>query len=183
MKRNLFAIGCALIVFLSAMIVRIRFFPNPSHEINYYFTALFSASGIFICIWIAVSIKEWKNSSLPTKTSYNRSKTKNRREIYRIEYRTMTAPKLQVDNCNSNTKRAYLLNLIDLSEKSTQLNHSGLLKTKDRISGQIIFPKGDHIKITGEIIRISGDSAILRFDTPLPSELLINEQRRFLSTK
>jgi hypothetical protein len=182
MRKKIVIIGCTSILLLIATYIRRHFYPQPSLEIQYYYSAFVLSAIFFIIILSTVVLWQWGNNQKVGIVKNLRLYDKNRRNSYRIQYLSNTGPNLQVER-NNHINRPYLLEIVNLSEKGSQIYHNGLIKIMDKINGHILFNNGDRVKISGKIIDISGSKASMQFDQSLPAALLIDEQRRMLSLK
>lgn len=183
MREKIIAIGCTSTLVLIALYLRSHFYPQPSYEVHYYFTAFFSTAGLLIVIWSVAIFRQQDNKNRIERNVKKKLYKQNRRVNYRIAYFSDSKPIFNVEKCNENSNKSYLLDILNLSENGAQILHNGLLKYQDIISGYIVFDNGDQINISGKIVRISGSKASLQFVKPLPEKTLINEQRRLLSPK
>lgn len=183
MQKKIIAIGCTSILLLLATYIRWQFYPQPSLNVQYYYSIFILIAIFLIIILSTVVLWQWGNEKKAGLPINSRLYKKNRRNYYRIQYTLGAEPKLQVEKCNNNSNRPYLLEIVNLSEKGSQIHHNGLIKMEDKIDGHIIFTGGERVKISGKIIHTSGSTASMQFDYSLPTELLINEQRHLLSLK
>ena len=182
MRKKIVIIGCISILMLIATYIRWHFYPQPSLKIQYYYSTLVLIALFLIIILSVIVLWQWGNNQKVGTVKNPRLYDQNRRDSYRIQYPSNAGPNLQIERYN-HSNRPYLLEIVNLSEKGSQIYHHGLIKIKDEISGHIQFYDGDRVKVSGKIINISGSKASIQFDQSLPATLLINEQRRMLSLK
>ena len=182
MRKKIVIIGCTSILMLIATYIRWRFYPQPSLKIQYYYSALILIALFLIIILSVIVLWQWGNNQKVGTVKNPRLYDQNRRDSYRIQYPSNAGPNLQLERYNQRN-RTYLLEIVNLSEKGSQIYHRGLIKIKEKFSGHILFYDGDRVNVSGKIINISGSKASIQFDQSLPASFLINEQRRVLSLK
>lgn len=178
MRKKIVAVCSASILLLIAIIVRKRFFPQPSHEVQYYFTALLLTAVVLIVIWCAMIIHERYEKKTAKSSLAQTVHHENRRNNYRIFYRPGTEPVLHINQRNENSNKTYQLKIINLSETGAKIQHNGLLKKQDIVSGHIFLTNSEKINVSGKVIRIAASNASLKFTPALPPQILIEEQRR-----
>lgn len=181
MRKKITAVCSTCILFIITIIIRRRYFPKPSAEAHYYFSAIFLIAAVLIAIFCVMILYERKKKARPRSPLIKYTNDEDLRDDYRISHWPGTEPTLLVNRRNENSNRSYQLKIVNLSITGAKIQHNGLLKKQDLISGHITFSSGKVIEVSGKVIRILASDASLRFTTPLPPKVLMEEQRRLIS--
>jgi len=99
----------------------------------------------------------------------NHYKRKEKRKHFRIEYPDALSPKF-----NTLTQEFYVKNI---SAGGLEFVTNKKLKIKGWIEGKLSLQGGDTLDTDGIVIRRKGDRVGLKFLTPLPVDVILNEQQ------
>jgi hypothetical protein len=180
--RQQLTITLALVAILAGTaFVKIRYFADLQGRSAYHFTSIFWICGILITIFGLHLV--WQlfrgRAHLPPQKSFRN--WANRRNTFRIIYPSHLRPVLVVETADDQERRNLEFPIVDLSQGGSCFLDDGSLGRIDCFSGHIRFFSGDWVRVSGRMLRNSGNQVSVQFLDAIDWSTLLNEQRRVLT--
>ena len=173
------AVVVTAIAALAAVAAHHALYPRPGTPAA---NQLFSAGGLAFLVLALVAVL-WdgtrrRRSSRDGSATGSLLDAENRRETFRIPYPKEERPALRLAGAHQGISAGQALAVIDLSEEGARASIPPGAALRGVVQGEIRFPGGQVVPVTGRAIRCGDGEAALAFARALPAELLLEEQRR-----
>lgn len=162
------------------ILARNHWFPEPSHQVGYYFLSIILTGAILTVIFLIQLALRLKRPQRMPKASTAR-KEPNNRESYRLHYPDDQRPKIMVAQAGSKAGRRLQLEVLDMSEKGLSLTNNDLLGIGETVFGTILFPRGESLSVTGTVVHRGEVKLGVNLHCFIPHSVYMKEQRRLLA--
>lgn len=181
MRQQLTLTIVLIVILISALLVKITYFPKVYGDNAYYFISIFWICGSLLIIFFLNLIWHALSGSKASEKSSNGIVWPNRRETFRIIYPSFIRPKLVMEKADDQALRSLEFPIIDLSQEGSCFLNDGSLGAMERFSGHIRFDNGERVKVTGTFIRENDNHISVRFNRAIAWATLLEEQRRIMT--
>ncbi|MBM4315993.1 MAG: hypothetical protein FJ116_00765 [Deltaproteobacteria bacterium] len=102
--------------------------------------------------------------------------SENRRQHFRVEYPSESAPKL--------LSSGEPLKVLDLSEQGLRFQPKSTVnfKSGNTFAGSLTFQSGESFLVFGTIQRVNANTVSIELKKPIPLRIIMAEQRRLIQT-
>jgi hypothetical protein len=182
MRQQLIISVILAVVFITALLIKLLYFPKLSGQNAYYFLSIFWICGVLIAIFLLNII--WyllTGHRISKKSRKSTISWPNRRKNYRIIYPNFIRPTLVVERADNFAKRQLEYPVVDLSQEGICFLDDGSLGTIDIFSGHIRFNHGDKLTVSGKVLRRKENHVSVQLHHAIDWSMILKEQRRLMS--
>jgi hypothetical protein len=181
LKRKIAVFVACLLLLAAGMAIKKTFFVESSRFASYYFLSFFMTVTMLMVVTAVGIFIQLVCGERPSRSINSAPDPSNKRDAYRVTYPAGERPRLTINLDGAAGSGERLLEVFDISEYGMKLLNKDHLAFDGLIRGEMVFPKGETLFITGRALRIDVDTVGVQLLSPISYDLIIREQRRLIT--